>query len=258
MLSRLAARTIAPRALSVRAFTRSSILRDSKPTTPTPTATPTPAPAVEAVGPAAALAKYGTLGFWGGLAAILVTKEVFILNAEFLLSLEIAAFAGTAYVLTGDTIDKMSREMDQKKTEQFEGANEFLLEMINQYKTVQLAAQNKPEVVEQYLTEYKRSIEAHAAYQTVLPQHAARASVITTLESMKTREEHAAAMLWDETVVDMVESVENSFRAKADLRNSALEEAINNIGTSPDPEAVGPVKEAFMSEFNAYETVGEK
>jgi hypothetical protein len=41
--------------------------------------------------------------------------QVYILDAEFLLSAEVGLFALTGYVLTGDTFEKWSEEQDKEK-----------------------------------------------------------------------------------------------------------------------------------------------
>ena len=68
--------------------------------------------------------KYGKSTFWGMFAAILVSKEVFILDAEFMLACEIGAFVLTGYVLTGDTLNKMSEEQDKATVAKFEAASD--------------------------------------------------------------------------------------------------------------------------------------
>jgi hypothetical protein len=83
------------------------------------------------------------------------------------LSAEIGLFALTGYVLTGDTFEKWSEEQDKEKVDRFTDATDFMVEMFQQYKTVQLTAQNKPEVIEQYLAAYKSAITEQAAFQTI-------------------------------------------------------------------------------------------
>lgn len=209
----------------------------------------TPAVASSDNSPQDAITKYGSTAFWGALAAILVSKEVYIINAETLLAAEIIAFVGTAYVLTGDTIDKMSREQDQKKTDQFADANDFMLEMFNQYKTTEASAQNTPAVLEEYLKEYKEAVVQHAAHETVVPQHAARASVLATLEGIKNREQHAAAMEWQEHIDRAMANVNKNFRSDQKVQMATLDLAISNLGQDPSPDQKDPVKDLILNEF---------
>lgn len=208
--------------------------------------------AVEGSGPKSIVDSYGFYTFWGSIAAIAVSKEIFIIDAEFLLSMEIGAFALTSYVLAGDTINKMSEEMDKAKTDKFAEVNDFMLTMLDQYKMVQQTAQDKPAVMDQYLQEYKDSCVAHAKYQTVLPQHAARAQVLAALDQVKNREAHAAAAEWAQSVENAVDNVRTAFEANdAKLQGEMLELAISNMGPTvfTTTEKNDPVKRLFMQQF---------
>jgi hypothetical protein len=195
--------------------------------------------------------KYGKSTFWGMFAAILVSKEVFIIDAEFMLACEIGAFVLTGYVLTGDTLNKMSEEQDKATVAKFEAANDFMIEMFTQYKMVNSTLQNKPAVMKQYAEEYKSAIEAHAAYQTIKPAHAARASVLAALESIKVKEEHATAMAWQEAVDAATANVTAAFEGDKKLEDEMFTLAVQNLGFSqPDTtEQNDPVKRLFMKEF---------
>lgn len=239
-----AARTAAPRTAGLtRSFNSSPLLKQA--------AAPAAA-STSADGPGAVVQKYGAYTFWGMVASILVTKEVFIIDAEWLLSMEIGAFVATGYVLTGDQINKMSEDMDKEKTDKFNAANDFMLELFNQYKLVQGVAGDKPAVLESYLKEYKEAIVAHAAYQTVLPRHKARAAALASLEQIKAKEEHAASMEWQATVDKACANVNAAF-AKGDkkLNDQMLQLAISNMGFSAPTtdEKNDPVKALFMKEF---------
>lgn len=203
----------------------------------------------ETEGPTNVIQKWGAPTFWGAFAAILVSKEIFILDAEFLLSAEIGLFALTGYVLTGDTFEKWSEAQDKEKVDKFNDANDFMIEMFNQYKTVQSVSQNKPEVMEAYLAAYKAALVDNAAFQTAKPKHAARASVLSALEAIKAREEHAAAMEWQNAVESAVANVRSAFDTDAKLNDEALNLAIQNLGTDPSADQVDPVKRLFMDQF---------
>jgi len=199
-----------------------------------------------------AIEKYGAGTFWGMFAAIIVSKEVFILDAEFMLACEIAAFVVTGYVLTGDTITKMSEDQDKATTDRFMQANDFMIEMFNQYKMINSTLQNKPAVMKQYAQEYQTAIEAHAAYQTIKPAHAARASVIAALESIKVKEEHANAMAWQEAVDKAVANVNAAFeKGDKKLSDEMFDLAVKNLGFSAvqTTEKEDPVKRLYMKEF---------
>lgn len=250
MLSRLLSRSSSIGTRSISRVAAPSLTRTFK-TAPILSQSATPAAKAD-LNPAEIVSKYGTTTFVGMVAAILVSKEIFILDAEFLLSLEIGAFAMTAYVLTGDTINKMSEEQDATATKQFNGANDFMIEMFNQYKMVQSTVQNKPEVMKQYAAEYKQAIEAHAAYSTVKPQHEARAKVLAALEQFKVKEEHEAAMEWQNNVDRAVANVTKAFTSNdAKLNDQMIELAIANLGfTKPaTTEDNDPVKKMFLKEF---------
>jgi len=243
-LSRVATRSVAPmNRLAVPAFNRTF-----KTTAPVLNAA---APAAKAENPAEVIDKYGATTFWGMVAAIMISKEMFILDAEFLLSVEIAAFVMTGYVLTGDSIEKMSKEWDDKTTAKFNGANDFMLEMFNQYKMVQGVTQNKPAVLKQYHDEYKTAIEAHAAFMTVKPQHEARAQVLNALEAIKSKEEHALAMEWQNTVDAAVANIHKAFAADSKLQEEMLELSIKSLGFEKPQttDANDPIKRLFMNEF---------
>jgi len=202
--------------------------------------------------PPSIIEKYGSLPFWGGLATIVITKEVFIIDAEFLLACEVGAFALAAYVMAGDSFEKYSQAEDDAKAKQFNQANDFALEMLNQYKMVQQVNQAKPEVLRQYVGQLKDATVAYAAYQTVVPQHAARKSVLAALEAIKVKEEHAASMAWQAEVDDIVAAVsEGVVNADAKTKQQMLDLAIANMGieikdSTPEQD---PVKRLFLAQF---------
>lgn len=248
MFSRLSARTSSLASRSLRVATP-SFARTFKSTPQLLNA----AVASKAENPAQIIDKYGATTFWGMVAAIMISKEMYILDAEFMLSLEIGAFVMTGYVLTGDTINKMSEEWDAKTTEKFNGANDFMIEMFNQYKMVQGVVQNKPAVLQQYATEYKEAIVAQAAFQTVKPQHEARAQVLAALANIQSKEEFAAHMEWQNTVDAASAAVTKAFTSgDAKLNEEMVELAIKNLGfdTAVTAEANDPVKRLFMAQFN--------
>jgi len=210
-----------------RDFNSSSYLKQATGATPA---------ATEVSDPPSIIQKYGASTFWGMLAAVAVSKEVFILDAEWLLSLEITAFATMAYVMTGNEVTKWSDGLNKTKQDKFNAANDFLLEMLDQYKMVQATAKNKPDVLAQYLAEYKKSLEEHAIYQTVAPKHTARSEMLTALEQIKNREEAAAAAEWGQAVDSTMGSVIDAFTNEnnpeyAKLQAELMEMAINNIGS---------------------------
>lgn len=202
------------------------------------------------------IAKYGTIPFFGMAAAILVTKEVFILDAEWLLAMETAAFAMTGYVLIGDSINKYCEKEDEAKTAQFNAANDFLKTMLDQYKTVLMTAQHKPEVLKEYLGEYKAAAQSYAAYETVVPRHKARAAVLATLEQIRSKEQHQASLEWQRKVDDAVANVTKAFQSGDEkLNQEMLTLAINSFGFDKPTttEANDPVKRLFAQQFQDEE-----
>lgn len=251
MRTNLMARSLltSPRVLpsTFRSFQTSSTLKNT-------------APAVtkeeDAPGPSAIIEKYGgALTFWGMIASIAVTKEVFILDAEFLLATEIAAFALATYVMAGDSVEKFCADQSKTEKDKFEDSYEFLATMLTQYKSSQQTNQLKPEILQQYLGEFKTAIAANAAYETVLPKHKARAEVMAVLEQIQIKEEHAASMAWASQVEEAVANVTEAFEVGLDSENNALqaetlEMAINNIGSKDPPaDQIDPVKKLFMEQF---------
>jgi len=274
--SHVAKSALAPRAkLALPAISR-EFTRHFNSSSPLKNATAAVAEEKEAPGPSDIVDKYGALTFWGMVASIVVTKEVFVIDAEFLLALEVGAFALAGYVMTGDQVDKWSKDEDDKATSQFNDANDFMLTMLNQYKTVQEVNQFEPAVLKQYLGEYKEALVENAAYQTVLPKHEARAAVIAALEQIKSREETAASAEWQATVEAAVEDAIISFDSafidpeylatlpseEADEYKVQMEEAlvlqqdmlafaIDRIGdVEGDAATIDPVKELFLATFD--------
>lgn len=198
------------------------------------------------------IAKYGTIPFFGMGAAILITKEIFIIDAEWLLAMETAAFAMTGYVLIGDSLNKHCADEDAATKAKFDSANDFLTGMLDQYKLVQTTAQSKPAVLAAYMKEYEGAAQEFASYQTVVPKHKARAQVLASLEAIRTKEQHAAAEEWQSAVDKAVANVSATFdKGDAKLSEEMLNLAIDNIGydkpnTTPDKD---PVKRLFMEQF---------
>lgn len=258
------------RALSVRSLlSRSASSAAVRPLAPMAAALPsrfnagfhstTPARQNTAAGVAKAddgiIAKYGSLPFFGGIASILIGKELYMLDAEFLLALEVGAFATAAYIMIGDTHQKWCDEKDAKAKKQFEESHDFTLECIHQYKLKQSALMNKPIVMEQYLNEYKAATEAYAAYQTVLPKHEAYQKMMSTLNDIKTKEDQATAAAWQNTVNQAMANVTGKLMgADAKLKAELIDFAIARMNMSEEEvKAVDddkdPVKRLFLDEF---------
>lgn len=198
------------------------------------------------------IAKYGSIPFFGMAAAILVTKEIFILDAEWLLAMETAAFAMTGYVLIGDAANKWVEDDNKVQSDKFNAANDFLGAMLDQYKMVMMTAQHKPEVLKEYLGEYTAAAKAHAQYQTVLPKHKARAQVLASLEALRSKEQHAASLEWQQKVDEAVANVTAAF-SKGDkkLSEEMLALSIDSMGyTKPQTtDKNDPVKRLFSEQF---------
>jgi len=205
--------------------------------------------------PESLIAKYGSIPFFGMFATVLVTKELYLIDAEFLLGLETILFFTTLYVGIGDTHQKWCDAEDAKVIKQFEESHDFVLENVHQYKLKQEALLNKPAVMEEYLKEYETSVKAHAAFKTVLPKHEARAKLLATLQSIKTKEDLASAAEWQETVDKAVGNVAAALsKADAKLKEELIESAIkcmNMSETEVEPLAVetDPVKKLFLAQF---------
>jgi hypothetical protein len=205
-----------------------------------------------ALEPTGVIQKYGSLPFWGALAAVAVTKEVLIIDAEFLLACEVGAFALSMYVLAGDSFNKFAEEDDAQQTKQFTEASDFALEMLGQYKMMQQVNQAKPEVLKEYLGEFKAATAAHAKYQTVLPKHAARKAALATLEGIRNKELHEASMAWQATVDTAVANVTAAIEKGDDkLKKQLLDLAILNLGDTivASTPAQDPVKRLFIEQF---------
>lgn len=183
-----------------------------------------------APGPSEIIDKYGAVTFWGMVATIAISKEVFIIDAEFLLAMEIGAFALATYVMAGNSVQDWAAETTADEDKKFNEANDFMLTMLNQYKTVQQLNQSKPAVLEQYLGEYKDTIKAYAAYETVVPQHAARASVIASLEALQAKEEHAAAEEWANSITLAVANVTSAFEDAGNKKTATGDARVSHRG----------------------------
>lgn len=125
--------------------------------------------------------QYGKVTFFGALAAVLVTKEVLILDPELLLAMETLCVATCAYVMTGNQLREDIADEEEEQNTHFTDSVDFMKSMIGQYKQIVEVGQVKPEVLTEYLGEYKAAIQEHAAYQTVLPQHEAQKKRCWTL-----------------------------------------------------------------------------
>merc|ERR1719203_2737793 len=111
---------------------------------------------------------------------------------------------------------------------------------------VQQTNQGKPEVLTEYLGEFKEAITKHAEYQSVLPKHAARAEVLSALENIKNKEEHAASEEWQLKVTEAVNNVTAAFKTdNAKLQQDMLAMSINSIGFEDPVTENDPVKALF-------------
>lgn len=197
------------------------------------------------------VAKYGTIPFFGMVAAIAISKEIYIIDAEWLLAMTTGVFCLGGYVTIGDSMNKYVNAENEQKTATFEAANDFAIELFGTYKASQASLLHKPSVLRQYAEEYKAAAEQHAAYRTVLPKHAARAKVLAALQNIQKAEEMAAAAEWTTEVNAAVLGVTNAFlNDKGALADEMIEQAIANLGftDTADPKA-DPVARLFAQQL---------
>jgi len=191
---------------------------------------------------------YGLYPLLGLGITALVSKEMFILNEEFLLALDVAAFVTTGYVVLGDQVSDWFKSQEAQRVKEWDDTWDLLIEGLTMYKTSLNDKKLEVEFLKKFLAEYKEAAASHTSYLNVKPKHAAAADVLTKLEQIKNREEVVAAEHAKKLVDDAVAAVYAAFAKDAKLKDKALDNAIEFIGqkgTPKDDPIVGSFKNVF-------------
>lgn len=189
---------------------------------------------------------YGLYPLLGLGFTALVSKEMFLLNEEFLLALDISAFVATGYVLLGDQVSAWFKSQEAARVKYWDETWDLLIEGLNVYKNGLNDKKLEVDFLKQFLKEYKEGAVAHTNYLNVKPRHAAAADVLARLEQIKNREEVVAAEAATKMIDDAVASVYATFAKDSNLRNKSLDNAIEFIGQKGTPKD-DPVLSSFKN-----------
>jgi len=194
----------------------------------------------------------GMLDKWGGLApfagslfAIAATKEILLLDAELLLGVcTLSVFTGI-YVAIGNQIkDTLNDTLTYVHT-WFGDVHDCAITACGLYKAEQAAKLGAGPVWKQYLTEYKDVMTAHSEAMALKPQHLAREKVLATLESIRVREQLAAAGQWRKFVTVYDGSIRKQLNEPA-VRDALFSASIRSLNDDAAEEEVENILEKVL------------
>lgn len=219
--------------------------------TPLRNATATPPASNDKTAMEGVLEQYGLMPFLGLGAAALISKEVFVVNEEFLLAVDVCAFVFTAYTVGGDTFNKMVADSNTARKEKFDSAFDAAIAAVETYKTSQSLLSKEVDVMKEYAKEHQEACESHARFLTLKPQHDARAEVLAKLESIAAREASEESTFHKELVEDTIWNVTAEIEESQGIRDEIFASALAQLGSgSPLAEDKDVIKRLIMAEMD--------
>lgn len=193
------------------------------------------------------IAEYGYVPFFGLAAAAMISKEVFHVDAETLLALDVVAFSLAAYIASGDMVSKMVEEDHNATLTKYNKGFDALLNSVSIYKNLLQFKFQEVDVMKELVDEQHDAAVAFCGYQNAKIRHAAYSEMVSKLEAIKAREDAEASAEITKYVDGVLADVYSAFDGEkgAALRTEALDFAIANIGQKPT--AQDPVSKLFLA-----------
>lgn len=198
------------------------------------------------------IGKYGLVPFIGLVGATALSKEVMLLDAEFLGMLEFTAFVAIFYTAFGDKITQTMAANAKAGEDAMDNKWAFDVAWLENYKKQMQWQIDVLELREQQATDYASAMEDFAVAQNFEVQHKARAAVHAKLTAILSSEAAAAAAENDIATAQLIERVHARFGVEGDskLIKESLDLAISMIGAPRTTSTKDdPVKRVFLEEM---------
>lgn len=194
--------------------------------------------------------KYGVAPFLGLGAIALLSKEVFVVDAEFFLALDMVLAVFTGYVVAGDSVNKHFEDVHKARMTRMDAALEAAIASVEMYKMNKMNITKEVDVMKQYQKEWVQAETAYCNYLTTKPKIELYKETVAKLESIKNQEAQEASEAAKNEIAEAIAFVRSKFDDK-DVRNEMMQLAISNIGADPETsEAEDPVKRLFTQYFD--------
>jgi len=195
--------------------------------------------------------QFGWLPFYGMLGTILISKELVVLQTEFMLATAFGAWAFVAYITLGESVNNYLTGILADNKTRYDHIAAWHLAKLRVYKAKTQIEAETGSVLEEMLSS-QRKVEAEYLNATNLEQrHALRQAVLDKLNQIKVREDAAAALERTQLINSAVANVYSTFEEDdGPLREEALELAISLLGTDGSTSLEDdPVKKLFVKQF---------
>jgi len=191
--------------------------------------------------------KYGWYPLTALMGTIIVSKEMVRVNEDLFLVINAGLVVLAFYVGLGDSLRAgvATAKLDDEKY--YRDAIDFELALVEEVIRINDAAIAKPGILENYLKQYESASSHYEHAQKLLVQLALRNSVEAKLLSVKEREGRKEREQKDLIIKNARSWLLNKFQSSPQLRQAAVESALQNIGQSRSvvPDDQDPIKQLF-------------
>jgi len=157
----------------------------------------------------------GVVPLFGALAAIGITKEILLIDAELLLAGCLTTVYVGMYLAIGDQVKLALKGGVDGVQSWWNDASDAAIASCELYKGEQRAKLDAGATWQAYLEEYKDVMNVHAEAMAIKPRHIAREKVLASLEAIRTREQLAAAGQWKKFVTAYEAAVRKQLQVPA-------------------------------------------
>lgn len=197
------------------------------------------------------IGRFGWVPFWGMLGTIALSKEIVVVNTEFMLFCCFSSWAWVVYIGAGEMVTSaLTQSLADQKT-LFDKVTDWQVEKMKVYKAKTQVNVDTVPVLKEMLKQ-QREVEKHyLEAQNLEQRHIVRQAILDKLNQIKVREDAEAAKERTELIDLAVANVYKAFETdEGPLQVEALTNAISLLGTdgSTTLEA-DPVKKLFVKQF---------
>jgi len=187
----------------------------------------------------------GAYPFFGAVAAIALTKEILLIDAELMLGGALLSVFTALYLAVGNRYKEEAMAGFNYFQDWFKDAHDVAITACELYKAEQAAKLGAGPVMQQYLEEYKAVMTAHAAAMALKPQHQAREKLLASLESIRVREQLAAAGQWRKFVLTYEGNVRQQL-SDPPIRDALFSASIRSLNDDAAEEEVEDILEKVL------------
>lgn len=244
---------LTPRQFStVRPLLAESPKEESKPSTPADSTAVAESPAPTSFGEI--VQKYGGWYPFLGLAGVIaISKEIIILNEEFLMISNFATMFAVLYLTAGDAITKAAEEARMELHKKMDDVSDFQIEQVQGLLNAHKLNVEQVEVLKRLKTEHNTLSTELNRVRALKLRHQAREAVVKKLNDLKSREASERASFKEIVGARATAYVRRQFAAApANVKASLVDFAIDVVeGKKKQLDAkADPVKKLYADYFN--------